>query len=167
MYRIIYICIELLYTNLRMTRHLQTLHDFLPASEEKALETELRENRKISGQISETPDNIHGFHWFHIFPWVSHIHFPIFSMGFRQIFRFTTPQASPPQLIAPVSRSLRQRWQKLGARLVADADPRCRKAFQGRRSWSKMNGSYLYNGLYVCIYIIIYVYIYIIIYVYI
>ena len=29
-------------------------------------------------------------------------------------------EASPPQLVAPVSRSLRQRWQKLGARLVAD-----------------------------------------------
>ena len=132
----IYICIELLYTNLRMTRQLQTLHDFLPESEEKALKTELRENRKISGPISEIPDQIHGFprvsDTFSLgFPMYIFPYFPWVSMGFRQIFRFTTPQASPPQLIAPVSRSLRQRWQKLGARLVADADPRCRKARKG------------------------------------
>lgn len=42
----------------------------------------------------------------------------------RLLEHLCTHQASPPQLMAPVSRSLRQRWQKLGARLVADADPR-------------------------------------------
>lgn len=46
----------------------------------------------------------------------------------RLLEHLCTHQASPPQLIAPVSRSLRQRWQKLGARLVADADPRSKGA---------------------------------------
>jgi len=46
----------------------------------------------------------------------------------RLLEHLCTHQASPPQLMAPVSRSLRQRWQKLGARLVADADPRSKGA---------------------------------------
>ena len=42
----------------------------------------------------------------------------------RLLDHVCTHQASPPLLVAPVSRSLRQRWQKLGERLVADAAPR-------------------------------------------